>query len=125
MSTHSGNPLAHPEVMLANAFAYCAGFVVSIGLMAAALLITLLGQGLSYLTFLASISGLAMLALLAQAVLLFRLDLSETQIWKTVSLILVVPLFVLSIGLTAWMFHTLYPRTMLNFMAMHGGGSMM
>ncbi|HEX7388479.1 MAG TPA: hypothetical protein VF286_00115, partial [Acidiphilium sp.] len=82
MSTHSENPLAHPEVMLASTFAYCAGFVISIGLMVAALLITMLGHGLSYLTFLASISGLAMLALLAQAVLLFRLDLSETQIWK-------------------------------------------
>jgi cytochrome o ubiquinol oxidase operon protein cyoD len=28
-------------------------------------------------------------------------------VWKTVSLILTVPLFILSIGLTVWMFHYL------------------
>lgn len=124
MPAHSTDPLLHPEVRQANALAYCAGFVASTVFMAIALVITL-GRVLPYLGLLAAISALAVLALLAQVVLLFRLDLSETQLWKTVSLALVIPLFVLSIGLTGWMFHTLYPRTMLHFMAVQGSGSMM
>ncbi len=124
MPVHHPDPLLHPEVRQASTLAYSAGFAASTVFMAIALFITL-GHALPYLGFLTAISGLAVLALLAQAVLLFRLDLSETQIWKTVSLVLVIPLFVLSIGLTGWMFHTLYPRTMLHFMTVQGSGSMM
>jgi cytochrome o ubiquinol oxidase operon protein cyoD len=53
---------------------------------------------------------------------MFRLDLSDAQRWKSATLLLVLPLFVLSIGLTGWMFHTLYPRTMLDFMQVQGTG---
>ncbi|MDD2877327.1 MAG: hypothetical protein PHT60_11420 [Acidiphilium sp.] len=41
--------------------------------------------------------------------LAFRLDLSKARQSKTISLVLVIPLFVPSIGLAGWMFHTLYP----------------
>jgi cytochrome o ubiquinol oxidase operon protein cyoD len=41
------------------------------------------------------------------------MNISETQIWHTVALILFIPLFILTIGLTSWMFHGLYRRTML------------
>ena len=89
--------------------------------MAIALMVTLRHE-MSYVRFVIAVAILGGLALLAQAVLMFRLDLSSGQRWKTISLLLVVPLFVLSIGLTGWMFHTLYPRTMLDFMQVQGSG---
>jgi cytochrome o ubiquinol oxidase operon protein cyoD len=62
---------------------------------------------------LATLSGLAIFLLIAQCLLFFGLDLSRYHIWKTASLILTVPLFILSIGLTVWMFHSLNDQTML------------
>jgi cytochrome o ubiquinol oxidase operon protein cyoD len=60
-----------------------------------------------------AVSGLALLALIAQAFFFYGLDISQHQIWKSISLVLTVPLFVLSIGLTVWMFHELNGRMMM------------
>jgi cytochrome o ubiquinol oxidase operon protein cyoD len=38
--------------------------------------------------------------------------MSPAQTWKSLSLILTLPLFVFTIGLSVWMFHSLMPRTM-------------
>jgi cytochrome o ubiquinol oxidase operon protein cyoD len=120
--TESGEaPLAHEEVTSAHPAAFLAGYAVSMITMAMAFLVTV-RHSMGYLHFLLTVSLLAVLALLAQAVFMFRLDLSTTQRWKTTTLFLVIPLFVLSVGLTGWMFHTLYPRTMLQFMQVQGSG---
>jgi cytochrome o ubiquinol oxidase operon protein cyoD len=121
MSLHRADPLDHPDVRNASGIAFVAGYAASVGLMAIALMVTLRHET-SYVRFVIAVAILGGLALLAQAVLMFRLDLSSGQRWKTISLLLVVPLFVLSIGLTGWMFHTLYPRTMLDFMQVQGSG---
>jgi cytochrome o ubiquinol oxidase operon protein cyoD len=107
MSTHHDEaPLHHPEVQQATTLGYSAGFVLSCALMLGALLLTQL-HDLRPLPLLMVISAIALLTLLAQSVLFFKMDFSAVHIWKTVSLILTVPLFILSIGLTVWMFHYL------------------
>jgi cytochrome o ubiquinol oxidase operon protein cyoD len=105
--------LDHPEVQQNGFLSHILGFIISLLTMGMGLLITL-NHSLPYIEFIIAIAVLAFLALLAQVIFLFRLNLSSTQKWKSLSLVLVLPLFVLSIGLTGWMFHTLYPRTMLN-----------
>lgn len=120
MSDHPPDPLDHPEVRLASAGRSIIGFVLSLLLMAAALGLTL-GHVDTPLHRLIAIACLAALALVAQAVFVFRLDVGEAQLWKTIALVLVLPLFVLSIGLTDLMFHTLYARTMIQSV-MHGSG---
>lgn len=112
MSTHHSDPLAHPEVQQASAVRYIIGFGTTMILMLAALVITL-QQRLPYVPFAESIAGLALLSLFSQAALFFGLDISRTQIWKSVSLVLTIPLFIITIGITVWMFNTLYARTML------------
>jgi cytochrome o ubiquinol oxidase operon protein cyoD len=115
------DPLQHPEVQQANATGYVVGFALSIAFMLAALIITAQHAFGGFLPRLEAVSGLAFVALLAQCALFFGLDLSREQIWKTVSLVFTVPLFVLSIGLTVWMFHTLYLRTTLPAVLHHPG----
>ena len=111
MSSEQADPLDHPEVRQAGTVGYAAGYATSIILMLGALVVTD-RHALSYLPFLWVIASLAVIALFAQAALFFGLGLSRVQVWKSFSLILTLPLFVLTIGLTVWMFHTLYPRTM-------------
>jgi cytochrome o ubiquinol oxidase operon protein cyoD len=65
------------------------------------------------LKLLGAISALAMVALFAQCFLFFGLNIALHNIWKSVSLVLTVPLFILTIGLTVWMFHELDSLTML------------
>jgi cytochrome o ubiquinol oxidase operon protein cyoD len=107
MSTHHEDAaVQHAEVQQASGLGYSVGFILSTAFMLAALLMTQ-AQVMPPLPLLISISAIALLALLAQSVLFFRMDFSAVHIWKTVSLILTVPLFILSIGLTVWMFHYL------------------
>ncbi|MBW4024000.1 MAG: hypothetical protein HIU92_12845 [Proteobacteria bacterium] len=111
MAAHSRDPLTHPEVRQATTGGYAAGYGVSVILMLGALLITQ-QHVLAYPTFLWLISSLVVLSLFSQAALFFGLGLSPVQAWKSVSLILALPLFVFTIGLSVWMFNSLYPRTM-------------
>jgi cytochrome o ubiquinol oxidase operon protein cyoD len=112
VATEHSNPLQHPEVQQASVSGYVAGYAVSVVLLLGALLLTS-GHMLSPKVLLAAVSGLALVALIAQAFFFYGLDVSQHQIWKSVSLVLTVPLFVLSIGLTVWMFHELDGLTMM------------
>jgi cytochrome o ubiquinol oxidase operon protein cyoD len=112
MSTHQPDPLQHPEVQQATVFGYTAGFVVTLALLGAALLLTE-QHTMAPLELLGSISGLALVALVAQCFLFFGLNIAKHNIWKSVSLILTIPLFILTIGLTVWMFQQLDALTML------------
>jgi cytochrome o ubiquinol oxidase operon protein cyoD len=118
---HAPEPLTHLEVRQASTAGYAAGYAASVILMLAALLVTQQHE-LPYPVFLWIVSSLVVIALVAQAALFFGLGLSPAQAWKSVSLILTVPLFVFTIGLSVWMFHSLYPRTMPD-MPMPGMGS--
>jgi cytochrome o ubiquinol oxidase operon protein cyoD len=111
MAAHGNDPLTHPEVRQASTAGYAAGYAASLILMLAALLVTQ-EHGLPYAVFLWIISSLVVIALFAQAALFFGLGMSPAQTWKSLSLILTLPLFVFTIGLSVWMFHSLMPRTM-------------
>lgn len=118
MSHGIEHPLQHPEVQAANGRSYVFGFLVSIVLMTLSLgLVT--DHTLSPLGLMIAVSAIALVAVTIQSVLLLHLDLSKTQIWNTVALVLMIPLFILTIALTIWMFQTLYERTMLPGMMMH------
>ena len=112
MSAPHSNPLDHPEVRMASAWRYISGFIASIVLMQAALVVTL-HQHLPYEEYAFTIGSLALVSLMSQAALFFGLDISRAQIWKSVTLFLTVPLFILTVGLTVWMFQSLADRTML------------
>lgn len=106
------NPLDHPEVRSASAGWYVTAFVLALTAMVIGCIVTQ-GFDISPTANLAWISVLAAIAGLSQLYLLFKLDLSRTMIWHTVSLALTAPLFFMAIGLTIWMFHYLTLRTML------------
>lgn len=111
--THSEeNPLQHPQVQLATGSHILIGYVVSVILMGLSLA-TVMQQGVPSVDVAVIITVIAALALLIQGYFWLRLDFSQTQRWTTVSLLLFIPLFMVTVGLTAWMFHTLYARTML------------
>ncbi|MGE4481765.1 hypothetical protein [Acidocella sp.] len=112
MAGSHSDPLAHPEVRMGGALRYIAGFISTVALMGAALIVTM-RHDMAYQSYVEMVGGLAFLALLSQAVLYYGLDISRAQIWKSVSLILTVPLFIITVGMTVWMFQSLDQRTML------------
>ncbi|WP_298224861.1 hypothetical protein [Acidocella sp.] len=112
MAGSHSDPLAHPEVRQGSAMRYIAGFVSTVVLMGAALIVTM-RHDLPYQSFVELVGGLAALALFSQATLFYGLDISRAQIWKGVSLILTLPLFIITVGLTVWMFQSLNQRTMV------------
>lgn len=106
------DPLKHPEVQLAHGGEYFIAYTVSVLMMAAALWVVMHhvwgATGVDI-----AVTASAAVAVLAQSYWWERLDFSSTQIWNTVSVLLFIPLFVLTVGLTAWMFASLYARTTL------------
>jgi cytochrome o ubiquinol oxidase operon protein cyoD len=112
MSEPETNPLLHGEVQQASLIGYSAGFLLTLLLLGVALLLTEL-RPMPAIYLLGSISGLAIIALFFQTFLSFGLDISRHNIWKSVSLVLTVPLFILTIGLTVWMFQQLAINTMI------------
>ncbi len=112
MSASHHDPLSHPEVQLASGRGYVANFLVTTLLMGFGLWLSVT-HAVAPLTLVAVTSGIAAVAVGVQAYLLLHMNLSEAQIWHTVAMILFLPLFVVTIGLTAWMFHGLYARTMI------------
>lgn len=112
MSHGHSNPLEHPEVQLASTSGYLIAFVFGLGAMLVGLWMVI-GHALSPVSLTTAISLIALVTALVQLYFLFKLDLSTTQIWHTVSLVMTVPLFIMAVGLTIWMFHTLMQRTML------------
>ncbi|MEJ2060236.1 MAG: cytochrome O ubiquinol oxidase [Gammaproteobacteria bacterium] len=117
MSHDNHDPLDHPEVKIASARGYFIGYAF-----AAAMMFISLGlvrsHAMSPAGLATTITLIALVAVLAQLYFLFKLDLSESQIWHTVAFAFTVPLFVMAVGLTLWMFHTLAARTMLPGMGM-------
>jgi cytochrome o ubiquinol oxidase operon protein cyoD len=113
MSVHEdADPLMHPEVQQSSVFGYLSGYAVTVLLLLLSMYITI-AHMLPPIPLLGVLSGLALVILIAQAFLFFGLDFSQHHIWKSLSIILTVPLFILSIGLTVWMFHSLDGLTMM------------
>lgn len=106
------NPILHGEVQQASLLGYTTGFLATLALLGAALLLTEF-RLMPPVYLLGSIAGLAFVALLCQTFLSFGLDITRHNIWKSVSLVLTVPLFILTIGLTVWMFQQLAINTMV------------
>ncbi|MCB5944948.1 hypothetical protein [Acidocella sp. KAb 2-4] len=120
MAAHN-DPLAHPEVRQGSVLRYVLGFIASGAAMYFAY-VEALGKP-PVVELLEILAGALLFSLLTQAALFFGLDISRAQIWKSVSLILTVPLFIIMIGITVWAFASLYNRTMpdpaiMNSMAM-------
>lgn len=116
MAGSHSNPLQHPEVRMGGAIRYLAGFVTTILLMYVAMLVAVhrqLHPTTDYETFVIILGALLLVALILQAVLYYGLDISQAQIWKSVSLVLTIPLFIITVGLTVWMFQSLAHRTMV------------
>lgn len=113
MSTDNSRPSRHPEIAYSNGRSYLIGYVLTLGLLGISLLLVQ-SHAMSAFNLMASISVLAFLTTVAKLIFLFHLDFSEAQRWNTLTLMLNVPLLILSIGLTAWMFQTLYERVMMN-----------
>lgn len=106
------NPIRHGEVQQAGVVGYTAAFLASLAMMLAGLLvIEFHAMPSRYLV--GTIAGFAFIALLAQAFLSFGLDISYHNIWKSVSLVLTIPLFILTIGLSVWMFQQLANNVMV------------
>lgn len=116
MAHHEPNSLDHPEIQAAGTVQYISAFVLGLALMVVSCIITL-GAGMAQSTTLTTIGILALVAVVGQLYLLFKLDLSKTMIWHTVSAVLTIPLIFISIVLTMWMFQYLEMRVMV------GGGS--
>ncbi len=113
MSIDNTRPWEHPEIELSNKWQYLIGYVVTLALLGISLLLVRY-HAMSTFNLLATISVLAFLTTVAKLVFLFHLDLSETQRWNTLTLVLNVPLLILSVGLTSWMFQVLYQRVMMH-----------
>lgn len=112
MSHGHDNPLDHPEVKLANTRGYLIGYLFALGMMAFSFVLVK-SHTLSSTGLVPALSLIALVVILVQLYFLFHLNLSETQIWHTVALVLTIPLFIMAIGLTVWMFYTLHARTMV------------
>ncbi|AOU97924.1 hypothetical protein BI364_08060 [Acidihalobacter yilgarnensis] len=112
MSHGHDNPLDHPEVKLANTRGYLIGYVFALAMMILSLGLVK-GHALTPNALTVVLSLIAFVVILVQLYFLFHLDLSETQIWHTVALVLTIPLFIMAVGLTIWMFYTLHMRTMI------------
>lgn len=113
MGIDNTKPWQHPEIELSNGWQYLAGYIITLVLLGVSLLLVRY-HALSTFNLLATVSVLAFLTTIAKLVLLFHLDLSETQRWNTLTLVLNVPLLILSVGLTSWMFQVLYERVMVH-----------
>ncbi len=106
------NPVQHAEVQNASAGGYLLAFLVGmVGMIGAYLLVSYpIMKPNDLLTI---ISVIALTVGLIQLYFLFNLDFSKERIYHTVSLILTIPLFVMAIGLTLWMFHGLMNHMLL------------
>ncbi|WP_308388753.1 hypothetical protein [Acidithiobacillus sp. AMEEHan] len=111
MSHGHSDPIHHPEVQMASKSHYVTGFAIASLLMLAATILVS-GHVLPPFALLLAIVGCAGLAIIAQVYFLLHIDISEHNIWNTVALVMFIPLFVITIGLTWWMFSQLYLRTM-------------
>ena len=112
MEHESASPLAHPEVRLANGPAYLAAFVLeAAGVFGGVWVLRAHLLGGLALTILLPVIGL--IVLVAQSYLFFELNFSQGRAWYMASLLLTLPLVVITIAMTVLMFITLMHRTLL------------
>jgi len=112
MNNSAQNALHHPEVQMARAPGYVAGFLIASVLMVIAFVYGT-RNGLPTTERDTVLAVIAIVAMTIQSFLLFHLTLSKTQRWHTVAFVLTIPLFALLVGLSMWMFHALAARTMI------------
>lgn len=113
MSHHQPNPIEHPEIQRVGVSGYILTFVISLlGMVAAYGLVT--SRAMAPTDLLTVLSVIALVIGLIQLYFLFNLDLSKTMIYHTISLVLIIPLFMMAIGLTIWMFHGLMTHMMIS-----------
>lgn len=105
-------PWEHPEIQGASTARYLGGYALALALLGLSLLLVRT-HATTPVLLLALIGVLSLLAVMAQLILLFHLDFSETQRWNSLTLMLNVPLLILSVGLTSWMFSELYSHVMV------------
>ncbi|MDD5374975.1 cytochrome O ubiquinol oxidase [Acidithiobacillus sp.] len=118
MSHGYDDPTLHPEVQMSTSRGYFAGFAVSSILMFVATFLVA-SRAVPPFGLLMVISVCAGIAIIAQIYFLLHIDVSEHNIWNTVALVMFMPLFLVTIGLTWWMFSQLYLRTMIMPGMMH------
>lgn len=112
MSHGQQNPLDHPEVQNASVSGYLTAFLFGLGAMLIALWLVM-HHSLSPVALATAVGLIALVTVLVQLYFLFKLDMSESQMWHTIAMAMTVPLFIIAVALTMWMFHTLMLRTML------------
>lgn len=110
MAHEHHDPLQHPELRIGNRLGDFAGYALSTVFISLAFALTYT-HALGGTMLEAVLTLIAFVVIGLQLLLFTNLDISPTQRWKTVATILTIPLFVLVIGLTAWMFYTLSLRT--------------
>lgn len=111
MSHDVADPTLHPEVQMTSPRGYFLGFAISAFLMLVATFLVS-SHAVPPFGLLLVISVCAGIAVIAQIYFLLHIDLSEHNIWNTIAIVLFMPLFLITIGLTWWMFSQLYMRTM-------------
>lgn len=109
--TEPHDPLSHPEVRILNPRLSIVGYVLSVIFIVLSYFSVTYRLG-SVESLYGLISGFAALTVLTQLFFWLRLG-SAPHKWPTISLVLFLPFFILTIGLTTWMFATLYTRTMM------------
>jgi cytochrome o ubiquinol oxidase operon protein cyoD len=109
MTHESHDILQHPEVQSAGMGRYLGAALLALALMLIACGLTVT-HALSTTGLLIALSVIGFVTVIAQLGLLFKLDLSATHVWQTVSLVLTVPLFFIAIALTIWVFNALMMR---------------
>ena len=118
MAVDNRRPWEHPEVRLASETRYFIGYVASLALLGLSLFLVIT-HAATAVTLLSVISFIAFVTIVVQLIFLFHLDFSETQRWNSLTLMLNVPLLILSVGLTSWMFRALYTHVMAPGMMPH------
>ncbi len=112
MGIDNQKPWEHPEIKGASEVQYISGYALSLALLGLSLLLVQTHVATT-VVLISVISFISILTVVAQLILLFHLDFSESQRWNTLTLMLNVPLLILSVGLTSFMFHALYTHVML------------
>ena len=111
MGIDNRRPWEHPEIKGASEIQYVVGYLVSLALLGLSLFLVA-GHEATSIVLISAISFISILTVMAQLILLFHLDFSEAQRWNSLTLMLNVPLLILSVGLTSIMFHQLYTHVM-------------
>ncbi len=112
MSSYEEEPLSHPEVRDLDVRLSVASFVATAALLTFSFMVVV-RDAWSIPSLSIAIALMAGLAAAAQLIGALQLTLAPSRRWFTACFLLCIPLYMLTVGLTAWMFATLYTRTMM------------